>query len=143
MTALPEYEALDALGLAALVRERAVSPGELLEAAIDRVEALDPALNAVVHEMYDAARRAIADGLPEGPFTGVPFLLKDLGALYSGTPTTNGSRLFADYVADHDTTLTERVRAAGLVIMGKTNTPEMGVSAACEPVLHGALGGNL
>ncbi|MCH8154692.1 MAG: amidase [Proteobacteria bacterium] len=138
MAGFEDYETYDGLGLAELVRAKEVAPTDLLEAAIARVERHNPALNAVVHEMYDAARRAIADGLPEGPFTGVPFLLKDLGALTSGTPTTNGSRLFADYVADHDTTLTERVRAAGLVIMGKTNTPEMGVSAACEPVLHGA-----
>ena len=138
MAGFEDYEAYDGLGLAELVRTKEVAPTDLIEAAIARVERHNPALNAVVHEMYDAARRAIADGLPEGPFTGVPFLLKDLGALTSGAPTTNGSRLFADYVADHDTTLTERVRAAGLVIMGKTNTPEMGVSAACEPVLHGA-----
>ncbi len=138
MAGFEDYEAYDGLGLAELVRAKEVAPTDLLEAAIARVERHNPALNAVVHEMHDAARRAIADGLPEGPFTGVPFLLKDLGALTSGEPTTNGSRLFADYVADHDTYLTERVRAAGLVIMGKTNTPEMGVSPACEPVLHGA-----
>ncbi|MCH8037138.1 MAG: DEAD/DEAH box helicase [Proteobacteria bacterium] len=138
MAGFEDYEAYDGLGLAELVRAKEVAPTDLLEAAIARIERHNPALNAVVHEMYDAARRAIADGLPEGPFTGVPFLLKDLGALTSGEPTTSGSRLFADFVADHDTTLTERIRAAGLVIMGKTNTPEMGVSPACEPVLHGA-----
>ena len=138
MAGFEDYEAYDGLGLAELLRAKQVGPRDLLEAAIARIERHNPALNAVVHEMYDAARRTIADGLPEGPFTGVPFLMKDLGALTSGAPTTNGSRLFADYVADHDTTLTERVRTAGLVVMGKTNTPEMGVSPACEPVLHGA-----
>ena len=137
MTDFAEYESYDGLGLAELVSSNEVSPEQLLDAAIARVERHNPALNAVVHKMYDEARAAIADGLPGGPFTGVPYMLKDLGAFARGVPTTGGSRLFADFIPDHDTHLTERSRAAGLVIMAKTNTPEMGISPACEPVLHG------
>ena len=110
---------------------------EVLEAAIERVEAVDGTINAVVYKMYDEARKTIADGLPDGPFAGVPFMLKDLGVLYAGAPTTGGSRLFADFVPDHDSTIVERHRAAGLVIMGKTNSPELGICATTEPELHG------
>ena len=117
-----EYEQYDALGLAELVRQRQVTPQELLDAAIARVEARDGSVNAVVTTMYDQARAAIAAGLPDGPFTGVPFMLKDLGVLYAGVRTANGSRIFADFVANHDSTLVSRYKAAGLVI-AKTNTP--------------------
>ena len=97
-----EYERYDGLGLAELVRTRQVSAEELLEVAIERIERLNPRVNAVVQRMYDQARAAIRAGLPEGPFTGVPFLLKDLNALYAGTVTTHGSAVFRDAVADHD-----------------------------------------
>lgn len=133
----PEYEQYDAMGLAALVRQRQVMPQELLDAAIERVEARDGRINAVVTKMYDQARAAIAAGLPEGPFRGVPFMLKDLGVLYAGVPTSNSSRIFADFVPDHDSTLVERYKAAGLVIMAKTNTPEFGLAATTEPQLFG------
>ncbi|HSX80438.1 MAG TPA: amidase [Candidatus Saccharimonadia bacterium] len=132
-----EYEQYDALGLAELVRQRQVTPQELLEAAMARVEARDGRINAVVTTMYDQARAAIAAGLPDGPFTGVPFMLKDLGVLYAGVRTANGSRMFADFVADHDSTLVVRYKAAGLVIMAKTNTPEFGIAATTEPQLFG------
>jgi amidase len=132
-----EYDHYDAMGLAELVRRKQVTPQELLEAAIERVAARDATLNAVVTKMYDEARAAIAAGLPEGPFTGVPYMLKDLGVLYAGVPTSNGSRLFADFVPDHDSTLVERYKAAGLVIMAKTNTPELGIAATTEPQLFG------
>lgn len=135
--AFHEYETYDALGLADLVRRKQVTPQELLEAAIERVEARDPSINAVVTKMYDQARATLAAGLPAGPFTGVPFMLKDLGALYAGVPTSNGSRIFADFVPDHDSTLVARYKAAGLVIMGKTNTPELGIAATTEPQLFG------
>lgn len=133
-----EYEQYDAMGLAALVRQRHVTPQELLEAAIERVTARDPHVNAVVTPMYDQARAAIAAGLPDGPFTGVPFMLKDLGVFYAGVPTSSGSRIFANFVPDHDSTLVARHKAAGLVIMGKTNTPEFGIAATTEPQLFGA-----
>lgn len=132
-----EYENYDACGLAALIRSGDVSAKDLLEAAIERVDARNHQLNAVVTPMYEEAAGAIERGLPGGPFTGVPFALKDLGVLYSGVPTSNGSRIFADFVPDHDSTVVERYKAAGLVIMAKTNTPELGVAATTEPLLHG------
>ncbi|HLB80264.1 MAG TPA: amidase [Dongiaceae bacterium] len=137
MAAFREYDAHDALGLAALIAKKQVSAAEVLEAAIERVEAANPRLNAVVHKLYDEARRTIAAGLPAGPLAGVPYMLKDLYLLYRGAPVSNGSRLFDGFVADHDSTLTERLRAAGLVVMGKTNTPEFGLSATTEPAALG------
>lgn len=137
MDSFAEYEKYDALGLAQLVRENSVTPDQLLDAAIERVERLNPALNAVSHSMFDFARKDLANGLPEGPFRGVPFLLKDLGMLYQGVPTTNGSALFKDFVPDHHSHLVERYRRAGLVILGKTNTPEFGLSVTTEPILKG------
>src|SRR5262249_6944060 len=95
------------------------------------------AVNAVVARLYDDARRAIAAGLPDGPFTGVPFLLKDIGALATGAVTTFGSRMFASFVADYDSELVARYRRSGLVICGKTNTPEFGISPTTEPQLFG------
>ncbi|MDJ0950339.1 MAG: amidase [Alphaproteobacteria bacterium] len=137
MAVFPEYDQYDAVGLAELIAGQEISAREVLEAAIGRVEALNPAVNAVIHPMFDHAEAALADGLPDGPLAGVPYLLKDLYILCRGAPTRNGSRFFADHVADHDSTLTERLKAAGLVILGKTNTPEFGISAATEPVAHG------
>jgi Asp-tRNA(Asn)/Glu-tRNA(Gln) amidotransferase A subunit family amidase len=137
MAAFRDYDRYDALGLAELIATRQVRPAEALEAAIERLEAVNPKLNAVVHKMYDEAERSIAAGLPAGPLAGVPFLLKDLGALYAGQPTSFGSALYDGFVADHDTTLVERYRAAGLVIFGKTNTPEMGLAATTEPARFG------
>jgi amidase len=133
----PEYERYDAVGLARLVRDKQVSAAELLEAAIERVERRDPALNAVVNKLYDHGRRAIAAGLPEGPFTGVPFLLKDIGALLTGAVTTFGARLFADFLADHDSEIVARYRRSGLVVFGKTSTPEFGLAPTTEPRLFG------
>ncbi len=132
-----EFESFDGLGLAELVRRRDVSPAELLDAAVSRVEARNPELNAVVTRMYDQARAAIAEGLPAGPFTGVPYLLKDLGAHYTGAVTSFGSTLFKDFVVDHDSEITARLRRAGLVIFGKTNTPELGLAPSTEPRLFG------
>ena len=137
MSILADYERYDGVGLAELVRRREVTAEEVLEAALARIEARNPALNAVVTRMDDQARAAIAAGLPPGPFTGVPYLLKDLGALYSGAVTSYGGRLFADNVADHDSEITVRLRRAGLVIAGKTNTPEMGLAPSTEPRLFG------
>ena len=91
-----DYERYDALGLAELVRRKAVSPLDLLEAAIKRVETRNPVVNAVVMPLYDYGRKAIEDGLPEGTFRGVPFLLKDLGGWLAGVKVTRGSHFFAD-----------------------------------------------
>lgn len=133
-----EYIQYDGLGLAELVRKKDVSALELLETAIAQVDASNKEINAVVHTMYDEARHTIDAGLAEGPFTGVPFLLKDLGLYYKGVPTSSGSRLFRDYLPDHDSNLTKRYKDAGLVIFGKTNTPEFGLVTTTEPVLWGA-----
>jgi amidase/6-aminohexanoate-cyclic-dimer hydrolase len=132
-----EYERYDATGLAELVRTGQVSAQELLEACSERIASRDGELNAVVTSMHDEAMAAIKRGLPEGPFTGVPFALKDLSVHHAGVPTSFGSRIFADFVPDHDSTLVERHKAAGLVIMAKTNTPEFGLAATTEPLLHG------
>ena len=131
-----DYERYDALGLAELVRRRRVSPGELLGAAIERVAARNPAINAVTMPLYDYGRAAIAAGLPDGPFTGVPFLMKDLTASIAGVKMTRSSRFFADAPppaagSEHVT----RLKRAGLVIFGRTNTSELGLSLTCEPQL--------
>ncbi|MBM3517369.1 MAG: amidase [Alphaproteobacteria bacterium] len=137
MTSLPEYESFDGLGLAELVRTRQVKPEELLDAAIERVEARNPKLNAVVNKLYDYGRAAIAAGLPEGPFTGVPYLIKEIASQIGGVPTTRGSRFFADVVPPADSEHVKRLKRAGLVIFGKTNTCELGASLTCEPRFHG------
>ena len=138
MAKFAEYEQYDGLGLAALVRRGELTPGDLLDAAIERVEARNPAVNAVVMKLYDYARKAIADGLPDGPFRGVPFLMKDLTSAVSGVAMTRGSTFFADSPpAAADSEHVKRLRRAGLVIFGRTNTPELGLSLTCEPRLYG------
>jgi Asp-tRNA(Asn)/Glu-tRNA(Gln) amidotransferase A subunit family amidase len=132
-----DYRKYDGLGLADLVRRKEVKPEELLEAAIARIEAIDPGLNAVVTKMYDQAKRAIVTGLPDGPFKGVPFLLKDLGAAYAGVRLTMGCKLLANYVPDYDNELVKRYKNAGLVCVGRTNTPEFGLNISTESVLLG------
>jgi amidase len=133
-----DYEAYDGLGLAGLVRQGKVTPEELLEAAIERVEARNGAVNAVVSQLYDYARKAIASGPPDGPFRGVPFLLKDLGGWLAGERVTRGSRFFADTPpVTADSEHVSRLKAAGLVIFGRTNSCELGLSLTCEPQLYG------
>lgn len=132
-----EYAANDALGLAELMRGGAVSPLEVLEAAVSRAEAINPVINAVVLKHYDLARAALAQGKPSGPFGGVPMLLKDLGISFKNTITSNGSVFFRDAVADHDSTLVDRYRRAGLNIFGKTASPEFGQTATTESRLWG------
>src|ERR1700682_3665638 len=134
-----EYERHDGLGLAALVARREVKPEELLEAAIARVEARNPAVNAVTMKLYDYGRQAIAAGLPDGPFRGVPYLMKDLFASIAGVPMTRSSRYYTDAPPPTaDSEHVRRLKRAGLVIFGRTNTCEMGLSLTCEPQLHGA-----
>src|SRR5260370_29946760 len=137
MAVFAEYDRYDALGLAKLVRDREISAVELLETAIARIEAANPRLNAIVHKLYDLARAAVAKGLPQGAFSGVPFMLKDLGAMQKGVPTSFGSRFFDGYVAEIDATITERYRAAGLVVLARTATPELGLNATTEPLVFG------
>jgi amidase len=132
---------MDATDQAALVASGDASPSELLEAAIERIERIDPALNAVVIRWFDHAREnAASSDLPEGPFRGVPFLIKDLFADYAGQRISNGNVAFkeANVIADADTTLVGRYRAAGLVIAGRTNSPELGSVPTTEPVAWGA-----
>ena len=138
MSGFAEYEHYDALGLAGLVRRKDVTPDELLEAAITRVEARNPALNAVIMKLYDYGRKAIADGLPDGPLRGVPFLMKDLTSPVAGVRMTRGSSFFADTPpSPADSEHVQRLKRAGLVIFGRTNTCELGLSLTCEPRLHG------
>jgi amidase len=128
---------LDATAQADLVRRKQVKPIELVDAAIDRIERLNPTLNAVVTPMYDEARKVASGSLPDGPFTGVPFLLKDLLASYGGVRMTSGSTFLRDYVSNHDSELVARHKRAGLIVVGKTNTPEFGLVPTTEPRLFG------
>jgi len=135
---MEEYENYDGLGLAELVRTRQVTADELLDAALARVDARNPVVNAVVSRLEAEARSAIEAGLPDGPFAGVPFLVKDLATPVGGQRSTEGSLLFANApAAAHDAEIVRRHRRAGLVIFGKTNTPEFGLNASTEPALFG------
>jgi amidase len=133
-----EFTLLDATAQAALVRRGEVAPIELVEMAIARIERLNPGINAVVTKMYDEARRIARGSLPAGPFSGVPFLLKDSLASYAGTRMTSGSRLLANCVPSHDSELVARLRCAGLIVLGKTNCAEFGLLPTTEPQLFGA-----
>jgi len=134
--AFREYGNFDAIGLADLVRKKQVSARELLDEAIARTAKVDPEINAVVVKHYDYAARQIDNGLPDGPFTGVPFLLKDLDII-EGTRTTFGASLFKDYVADHTGTLARRFLDSGLTIFGKSSSPEFGLLPTTESRLFG------
>jgi len=133
MSRFAEYDNYDGLGLAQLVREGQVGAADLLDEAIARTERVNGELNAVIYKLYEEARAAIDAGLPPGPFCGVPFLLKDLHLLMKGTVKSNGSAMWRGDVADHDSTLVQRYREAGLVIFGRTNSPELGLNPVTEP----------
>ena len=132
-----EVASLDALGQAELVRRGEVSPAELVQWAVERIERLNPALNAVVTPMFDDAVSRVRQGV-RGPFAGVPYLLKDLVVESAGSRFTEGSVFLRDNTSSFDSELVVRLRRAGLVIVGKTNTPEFGMVPTCEPVLFGA-----
>jgi amidase len=134
---LPEYDDLDATALAAMVARAEVSPAELLEAAVERVDARNPALNAVVHRFEDEARRRARGLVPGGPFRGVPLLVKDLGAMVEGQPMTASCRLLRGFVAPVDSEIVRRFRAAGFLLFGQTSTPEMGILPVTEPAMRG------
>lgn len=127
----------DAIGVAAAIRAGEVSAREVVERCIARLDERNPALNAVVNRCDEAALDAVRSGAPHGPLGGVPFVVKDLGPTVAGLPSTGGSRLFADVVASTDSELVTRYRRAGLVILGTTNTPELGKNASTEPLLFG------
>ncbi len=137
MSGFKDYDQYDALGLAELVREGRVTSLELLEEAINRIDRINPELNAVVNQMIDQGRKAAQDPLPDGPFAGVPFLIKDLGFDFAGVPSTDGCKARSGYVPDHDNEMVIRFKKAGLVILGKTNTPEFGLMGITEPLLFG------
>lgn len=133
-----DYTAHDGLGLAALVRSGQVSAAELLDAAIARIERHNPALNAVIRTRYDAARVEAAQVDPQAPFAGVPFLLKDLSSTLAGEPTGSGNRVLAQVPMPRDSEMVRRLRAAGVSIAGRSNTPEFGLVPTTEPALYGA-----
>ena len=132
-----EYRSFDALGLADLVRSKQVSAGELLDLAVGQTEALDPQIAAVVFMQVERARRAIATGLPQGPFTGVPFLIKDLGCDAVDFPTCMGSGLYRDYQYAVDSELFARIERAGLVTFARTTSPEFGIGPTAEGAAYG------
>ncbi len=131
---------MDATAQAELVRKGEASPAELVEAAIARAGAVNPEINAVIHDLSETAREQAAGEIPDGPFRGVPFLLKDLGATNAGEPYHMGMKLLkeAGFRAPFETTLAQRFRSAGLITIGKTNTPELGIVATTEPKAYGA-----
>jgi amidase len=129
----------DATAEAELVRSGEVSPAELIEAAISRIEASNGEVNAVIHPLFEEGLEAARGELPDGPFKGVPFLLKDLGAAFAGQPLHLGMKYLKerDFRAPLDTYLAERFRAAGLVTIGKTSCPELGILPTTEPRAYG------
>lgn len=132
-----DYEARDVIGLAELVQTGEVSARELAETAIGRIEALNPAINAVILKAYEQALDELDDRTDRPAFLGIPYLVKDLHAPVRGLPLTNGSRMFIDPPATFDSTLIARLRAAGFVMLGRTNAPEFGLSASTEPHRYG------
>ena len=138
MQAFPNYTDYDALGLAELVRRKEVHPLELVEATIERIERIDPRLNAVIDRLFDAARRAADGPRPAGPFGGVPYLLKDMVA-HAGTTLTLGSKLLRAmrYVSDTSHEVIVRSEQAGLIVVGKTNACEFGLLRFTEPEAYG------
>lgn len=132
-----EYQDYDALGLAELIATKQISPSELLSAVRERTQALNPKINAFSELFFDLAEAQIAKGLARGPLSGVPFALKDIHLQLQGTRTTYGSRIYRDNVATINSTLVERYRDAGLVLIGKTTTPEFGLATTTESVAYG------
>jgi amidase len=133
---IDDYRSYDALGLAELIKKGDASAAEVLETALKLAQERNGTLNAINRFLEDAARVRAAEPLPDTPIAGVPFLIKDL-VYMKNVPCTYGSRLYADNVPDHDATVVERYRDAGLVIFGRTNTPEFGLNVATEPALFG------
>jgi len=137
MTGFEGLAYIDAMGQADLVRRKEIKPIELIEYTIERIEQLNQTLNAVVVPMYDQALTMTSAHIPDGPFSGVPYLLKDLIALCAGVPTTAASYLLKDHTPNYDSELVRRIKQAGLVIIGKTNTPEFGILPTTEPRMFG------
>jgi amidase len=134
---LQEYAQYDGLGLAELVHRRAVQPRELAELALRAIAQINPQINAVIGLLAERADEIDEAALPDGPFRGVPFLIKDLVIHAAGVPSDSGSRFSSGIVFPHDTELMARFKRTGLVTLGRTNAPEFGMNATTEPVLHG------
>ena len=130
-------EALDATGLAVAIRARELTAREAVAHALHRIDERDPVIHAIAETRAAAALDEASGVLPDGPLTGVPFVVKDLGATVAGMVNANGSRLFADRVAPIDSEIIVRYRRAGLVIVATTKTPEFGLNASTEPVYGG------
>ena len=137
MLSAEEYNRHDAVGLATLVATGEVTAAEVLQESMARIEATERPLNGVVATCFDDAHRNVDALLPTGPLTGVPYLVKDLNTWVRGMPATNGSRALANFVPDRDAVLVERLRTAGLILLGKTNTPEFGLNVCTAPALFG------
>ena len=137
MSSFSDYPRYDGIGLADLVRARQVTPLELIESALARIAAYNPLLNAVVVPMFEQARTAARNPLPDGPFIGVPMLLKDFWATYAGIPTSNGNRMLRHIPCEHDSEMVRRWKESGAIIIGKTNTPEFALQPATEPETFG------
>lgn len=137
MTTFTDYGNHDAVGLGELVRSGEVTPAELLEEAISRADKVNSSVNAIICDLYDQAREDAANVGREGPFAGVPFLLKDLLQAYAGVPLTSGSNALRDFCPAQDSEVVARLRQAGLVVFGKTNVPEFGLVAVTEPRAFG------
>ena len=137
MGTFAEYDRYDALGLAELIRKKEITPVEICEEAIARIERFNPRINAVIRPMFDIGRKAAGANLPDSPFSGVPFLIKDLLTAYAGVPMNMGCKALRNYVPSFDSELMKRYKATGVVVLGKTNTPEFGLMGVTEPELHG------
>ncbi len=137
MTRSSDMHLEDGLALGEKVRKGHVNATELIKAAIDRIEAHNPALNAVVTKVFEQALDAAKHQTASGPFAGVPFLLKDLGGALGGVPFSSGSRFFKDVCPPSDSELVRRYKQSGLIPLGRTNTPEFGLNASTEPLVFG------
>jgi len=135
---LDEYNQYDATGLARLIRQGEVKALEVIELAISQIDKHNPELNAIIATDFDRARSFISNADLSSPLYGVPYLVKDLNTWVANLPATNGSRAFVDFIPPGDGELVKRLRKAGLVILGKTNTPEFGLNMCTEPTLFGA-----
>lgn len=136
-SAFKEYEKYDGIGLSELIKKKEVTPNEVLEAAIAKIEKLNPRLNAVITKMYDEAKEVVDRGVKTGVFAGVPMLLKDISQLYKGVRYTMGSKLLRDFVPDIDSEFVKRIKNSGALIIGKTNVPEFGLMGTTEPEYFG------
>ncbi len=131
------YASEDALGLGERVKKGELKPIELVEESIRRIESVNPQLNAVIHKAYESAREVAQGPLPDGPFKGVPYLVKELATMWQGQPTTNSCRYLKDFVAPVDLQIVSRIKNAGFILVGKSNAPEFGWAITTEPEMYG------